>query len=229
MDMPRLAIVAALEREVKPLIKGWCVTEKQHDGRSFRFFENGDVVVVCGGIGAAAARRAAEAAIAVFQPNIVCSAGFAGALDSKLKIGDVVRPRAVINAGDGSRAVMEAGEGVLVSFASVASPAQKVQLRESFNAQAVDMEAAAVARAAEARGKEFVAVKAISDVTDFELPATERFVDKDGRFSEGRFALYAAIRPWTWLRVMRLARNTSRASRSLCAFLSDPPETLRSA
>jgi adenosylhomocysteine nucleosidase len=219
--MPRLAIVAALEREVKPLIMGWRVTEKQHGGRSFRFFENGDVVVVCGGIGAAAARRAAEAAITVFQPSIVCSAGFAGALDSKLKIGDVVRPRTVINAGDGSRTVMDAGEGVLVSFASVASPGQKAQLRESFGAQAVDMEAAAVARAAEARGKAFVAVKAISDITDFELPATERFVDADGRFSEGRFALYTAIRPWTWPRVMRLARNSRHASRSLCAFLSD--------
>ena len=90
--MPRLAIVAALEREVRPLVKSWRATEKEHDGRRFRFFENGDVVLVCGGIGAAAARRASEAVIAIFDPKIVCSAGFAGALDPKLKVGDVVRP-----------------------------------------------------------------------------------------------------------------------------------------
>lgn len=220
-DMPKLAIVAALEREVRPLIKSWSVIEKQHDGRSFRFFGNRDVVLVCGGMGANAARRAAEAIIACFDPEVVCSAGFAGALDSRLKVGDVIRPRTVINAGDGSRAVIEGGEGVLVSFASVASPAQKAQLRQSFDAQAVDMEAAAVARAAEARGKAFRAVKSISDVTSFDLPATERFVDADGRFSEGRFALYAAIQPWTWPRVMQMARNSRRASRTLCAFLSD--------
>jgi adenosylhomocysteine nucleosidase len=217
--MPRLVIVAALEREVRPLIKNWRVTDKEHDGRRFRFFENGEVVVVCGGIGAAASRRASEAVIAIFDPKIVCSAGFAGALDPKLRVGDLVRPSSVINAGDSSRAVIKGGEGVLVSFGSVASPSQKVKLRDSFGADAVDMEAAAVARSAEARHKQFTVVKAISDEMDFEFPAMERFVDADGRFSQGGFAWYAAIRPWLWPRVMRLARNSNRASRALCAYL----------
>lgn len=217
--MPRLAIVAALEREVRPLVKSWRVTDKEHDGRRFRFFENGEVVVVCGGIGAAAARRASEAVIAIFDPKIVCSGGFAGALDPKLRIGDVVRPSSVINAGDGSRTVVEGGEGVLVSFDSVASPAQKSKLRDSFGADTVDMEAATVARAAEARGKEFTAVKAVSDEIDFEFPAMERFVDADGMFSQGGFAWHIAVRPWLWPRVLRLARNSGRASRALCAYL----------
>ena len=217
--MPRLAIVAALEREVRPLVKGWRAIEKEHDGRSFRFFENGEVVLVCGGMGAVAARRASEAVIAIFDPKAVCSAGFAGALDPKLKVGDLVRPGTVVNAGDGSRTVVEGGEGVLVSFGSVASPAQKSKLRESFGAGTVDMEAAAVARSAEARGKEFTAVKAVSDEMDFEFPAMERFVNAEGKFLEGRFAGYAAIRPWLWPRVVRLARNSNRASTALCAYL----------
>jgi adenosylhomocysteine nucleosidase len=218
-DMPRLAIVAALEREVRPLVKSWRITDKEHDGRRFRFFENGEVVVVCGGIGAAASRRASEAVIAIFDPKVVCSAGFAGALDPKLRVGDVVRPSSVINAGDGSRTVVEGGEGVLVSFESVASPAQKSKLRDSFGADTVDMESATVARAAEARGKGFTVVKAVSDEIDFEFPAMERFVDAEGQFSQGRFAGYAAVRPWLWRRVMRLARNSNRASRALCAYL----------
>jgi adenosylhomocysteine nucleosidase len=211
--------VAALEREVRPLVKSWRVTDKEHDGRRFRFFENGEVVVVCGGIGAAASRRASEAVIAIFDPNIICSAGFAGALDPKLRVGDVVRPSSVINAGDGSRTVVEGGEGVLVSFASVASPLQKSKLRDSFGADVVDMEAAAVARSAEARHKQFTVVKAISDEMDFEFPAMDRFIDADGRFSQGRFAWYAGVRPWLWPRVMRLARNSKRASHALCAYL----------
>jgi adenosylhomocysteine nucleosidase len=217
--MPRLAIVAALEREVRPLVKSWRVTDKEHDGRRFRFFENGEVVVVCGGIGAAASRRASEAVIAIFDPKIICSAGFAGALDPKLRVGDVVRPSSVINAGDGSRTVVEGGEGVLVSFASVASPVQKSKLRDSFGADVVDMEAAAVAGSAEARHKQFTVVKAISDEMDFEFPAMDRFIDADGRFSQGRFAWYAGVRPWLWRRVMRLARNSKRASHALCAYL----------
>jgi adenosylhomocysteine nucleosidase len=217
--MPRLAIVAALEREVRPLVKSWRVTDKEHDGRRFRFFENGEVVVVCGGMGGAAARRASEAVIAICDPKIVCSAGFAGALDPKLRVGDVVRPSSVINAGDGSRTVVEGGEGVLVSFGSVATPAQKSKLRDWFGADTVDMEAAAVARSAEARGKEFTVVKAVSDEIDFEFPAMERFVDVDGKFSPGGFARYAAVRPWLWPPVMRLARNSNRAAHALCAYL----------
>ena len=218
-DMPRLAIVAALEREVRPLVKSWRVTEKEYDGRRFRFFENEDVVLVCGGIGAGAARRAAEAVIAIFGPEIVCSTGFAGALVSTLKVGDLVQPRTVINAGDGSRTAVEGGTGVLVSFGSVASPAQKLKLRESFAAEAVDMEAAAVARSAEARGKQFTVLKAISDEVDFEFPAMGRFVDAEGSFSEIHFAWYAAVRPWLWPQVIRLARNSNRAARALCMSL----------
>jgi len=216
----RLGIVAALEREVRPLVKTWRINEKEHNGRRFRFFENGDVVLVCGGIGAAAARRATEAVIVGFGPKMVYSAGFAGALVPNLKVGDLIIPERVINAGDASNTVVDGGSGVLVSFEYVAGPEQKAKLRESFGAQAVDMEAAAVARAAEARGVTFAVVKSISDEIDFEFPATERFVDREGRFSAGHFALFAALRPWLWPRVMRLAKNSSRASRALCAYLS---------
>ncbi|HVN21228.1 MAG TPA: hypothetical protein VMU05_20750 [Dongiaceae bacterium] len=225
----RVAIVAALEREVRPLIRNWRKGERQHEGGSYRFFDDGDVVVVCGGIGEGAARRAAEAVIALFQPEIICSAGFAGALDPKLKAGDVLRPRTVVNASDGRKITIDGGEGMLVSFSSAASPDQKRKLRESYGAQAVDMEAGAVARAAEARGKEFIAVKAISDEVDFELPAIERFVDSEGRFCEARFTFYAAVRPWLWGRVIQLARNSHRASRALCAFLSKYSGSLFSA
>lgn len=214
--MSRVAIVAALQREVRPLVRQWRVSEKEYLGRRFRFFEKEDAVLVCGGIGAEAARRAAEAVIALYEPAVIYSAGFAGALDPKLKVGDVVQPKRVVNASDGSSVSLERGEGVLVSFGSVASPVQKANLRESFAAQAVDMEAAAVARAAEARGLEFAVMKVISDEFDFTFPALERFVDSGGRFLEGRFAWFTAIRPWLWPGVARLARASRVASHELC-------------
>jgi len=217
--MSRVAIVAALEREVRPLVENWPASEREHEGRPFRFFQSQDVVVVCGGMGAAAARRAAEAVIAIFEPKRVYSAGFAGALDSTLKIGDIIQPGVVVNAGDGSRASLDVGEGVLVSFDAIASPAQKAKLRDSFSAQAVAMEAAAVARCAELRSVEFAALKVISDASDFEFPCTERFMESDGRFAEGRFVLFAAVRPWLWPRVLQLALNSKRASRILCEHL----------
>jgi adenosylhomocysteine nucleosidase len=218
--MSRVAVVAALQREVRSLVRTWRVGEREHGGRTFRFFEDGEKVLVCGGIGAEAARRAAEAAITVYAPDVIFSAGFAGALDPALRVGTVIQPVQVIDARDGSRANVSGGQGVLVSFGSVASPAQKAKLRESFGAQAVDMEAAAVARAAHVRGVEFRAVKAISDEFDFVFPATEQFVDSSGSFQQGRFAVYAALRPWLWLKVRALAVNSDLASRALCEWLA---------
>jgi adenosylhomocysteine nucleosidase len=217
--MSRVAIVAALEREVGPLIREWRVIDKEVGGRRFRFFEKDDFVLVCGGIGAEAARRAAEAVIAIYAPSVIYSAGFAGALNRELKVGDVVHPLRVVNAGDGSSVNLDQGEGVLVSFGSVASPEQKARLRDSFRAQAVDMEAAAVARAAEARGTGFAVVKVISDEFDFSFPSTDRFVDSNGRFLERRFAWFTVLRPWLWPQVARLARNSNRASGVLCDWL----------
>jgi adenosylhomocysteine nucleosidase len=217
--MSRVAIVAALEREVRPLVKEWRVREKEIDGRRFRFFERDDFVVVCGGIGAEAARRAAEAVISIYAPSVIYSAGFAGALEPALKVGELLQPRRVVNAGDGSSLNLDQGEGVLVSFGSVASPEQKAKLGDSFRAQAVDMEAAAVGRAAEARGTRFAVVKVISDEFDFGFPSMELFVDSNGQFLERRFAWFTALRPWLWPQVARLARNSNRSSRALCDWL----------
>ena len=83
------------------------------------------------------------------------------------------------------------------------------------------MESAAVARAAEARGVGFRAIKVISDEFNFELPVLGRFVDREGRFREVRFALHALVRPWLWLPLVHLAKNSARATRSLCAELRD--------
>ncbi len=226
--MSKVAIVAALEREVRPLVKNWSVCEREHGGRRYRFYEHDETVLVCGGIGAEAARRAAEAVAALFEPTLIYSAGFAGALDSRFKVGDVVRPERVVNAGDGSSVTLDGGEGILVSFSVIASSAQKAKLRESFGAVFVDMEAAAVARSAEARGKEFAVVKVISDELNFSFPSMERFVDAEGKFAEGRFAWFTALRPWLWPQVARLARNSNIASRALCDWLRNITTNQRS-
>jgi adenosylhomocysteine nucleosidase len=220
--MPEVAIVAALEREVQPLISSWPAVSRTHEGRSFRFFESESAVLVCGGIGAEPARRAAEAVIALYHPALVVSAGFAGALDPALRVAEVIEPRSVVDARDCSRIDTGSGAGVLVSVNVIADQDQKGKLAKSFGAQAVDMEAAAVAKGAVARGVRFAALKAISDDASFTMPAMDRFIDRDGGFRSGRFALHAALRPWLWARVIRLARNSDRAAEALCKALDVP-------
>ena len=222
MDTAKIAIVAAMEREIWPLAKDWPAVHKEYDGRSFKFFEKQPVVIVCGGIGAEAARRASEAVIILYQPKLVISAGFAGGLDPALAAGQMLNPRHVIDASDGSRTDSGAGEGILVSFENVADAQQKAKLADAFGARAVDMEAAAVARSAEARGVKFLACKVISDTHDSNLPPIMRFVDSQGKFSPLRFVGHIAIRPWLWGGVMRLARNSTMAAKALCEALADP-------
>jgi adenosylhomocysteine nucleosidase len=216
--MIKIAVVAALEREVKPLVRRWRMKEHEHEGRRYRFFENGPVVVVSGGIGAEAARRATEAVIRLYAPSRVWSVGFAGGLDPAMKVGDGFRPRRVFDASDGSRVETD-GEGTLVSYDSVVTVDEKRKLGQAYHARAVDMEAAAVARGAQARGVEFGAYKVISDESDFELPAIQRFI-QNGEFRTLAFMRYTVIRPWLWPRVIRLARNSSRATETLCHWLA---------
>ena len=126
----------------------------------------------------------------------------------------------MINAADGVRTETGSGEGILVSSATVAGKEQKIRLGKAYGASAVDMEAAAVAQGAEARGVGFGALKAISDAADFDLPALDRFVARDGTFHSGRFACHVALRPWLWGTTIALARNSSKASRALCGALA---------
>ena len=244
-DVARIAIICALERELWPLIKTWRSTRSHHDGRDFTFFESDYAVAVCGGIGPEAGRRAAEAAIAKYSPALLISAGIAGGLTSVVSVGEVIFPAMVIDARDSSRhqtAIAEAKIGstplaktTLVSYPEIAGAEQKHKLGKAYAAHAVDMEGATVARASQAHNLLFIAIKSISDDVSFELPEMNRFV-LDGRFDTTRFAVHVAIRPWLWLKVARLARNTRLASENLCAWLRESalintivPETIQEA
>lgn len=228
--LKKFAIIAALDRELHPLVKSWPSTTAEHESRTYTFHASSYAVAVCGGIGAESARRAAEAVIAKYSPDLLISAGVAGSLLPDLKVGATIFPAAVIDSQDGSRhetAIQNSAVGntavgrtILVTYPEVAGVAQKQQLAKSYGAHAVDMEAAAVARAAQAHNLPFIAVKAISDDVNFEIPEMSRFI-RTGQFDTTRFVLHIAVRPWLWLRVFRLARNTKIASENLCAWLRE--------
>jgi adenosylhomocysteine nucleosidase len=228
--MPKIAIVAAIKRELWPLIKSWRSTNAEHEGREFTFYESDYAVAVCGGIGAEFGRRAAEAIIVRYSPEVLISVGVAGALVPELRIGDTVFPAVVIDARDGSRhesAIRDAALGktplartILVSSQEVAGAGRKKQLAKSYGAHVVDMEGASVARAAQIHNLPFLAVKAISDDANFELAELNRFI-RNGQFETKLFVLFLLPRPWLWLQMIRLARNTQLASHNLCSWLRE--------
>jgi adenosylhomocysteine nucleosidase len=219
--MSKIAIVAALEREVAGLLKKSKRVEREHAGRRYTFFESEETVIICAGIGLEASRRASEAAVALYHPALLQSVGFAGALQSNMRAGDILVPALVIDARDGSRIEIGDGNGTLLTFMSVAGARQKSVLAQSYGAQAVDMEAAAVAAAAQAHGIAFRVVKVISDEMDFEMPDMASFVDARGRFRTIAFAGHAVLRPWLWPCVATLGRNSKKAASALERYLRD--------
>jgi len=228
--MSRTVIIAAIEREMEPLVRGWQRTAISEDARSFAAFEKDDRVVVISGIGRGHAETEARAAIAQYMPGELISAGLAGALIGSLKAGSVVTPNVVVDAVDGAEYRCAAdgsgivGGGVLVTAAEISGAEAKRKLVDRFHGLVVDMEAAGVASAAKDAGIGFRCVKAISDEADFVMPPLARFVDGAGHFQSGRFGVWAAVRPWQWARVMKLASNTRNAVKALCEWLGSSGE-----
>jgi adenosylhomocysteine nucleosidase len=212
--MPRkpVAVVAAMRVELAPLLGK--LKARQVNGVAL--FDLERAVIAVGGIGERCARRAAEVVIDDAQPTLLLSAGIAGAISPKLKVGDVGRIREVVDVATGRRYPTNSGEWVLATSQDVSDSAEKRELLTKYDADVVDMEGAAVAQVAKERGLEFGAVKSISDEAGFQMPPLMRFIDQNGRFDNTRFLLYVALRPKWWPVLARIRTNTAIASTNLC-------------
>jgi adenosylhomocysteine nucleosidase len=210
------AIIAALPREVKHLVRGW---QEHRLPNKIVLYTNDFAIVACSGMGSARATLAVQAAMAMKPVTTLLSVGLAGACDPSLKIGDIVHPGVVVDTQSGERYSNPQFEQILVSTPGIASINEKRRLYESYRAAAVDMEAATVARIAQAHNMRFGAIKSISDDASFELRELTRFSTKDGQFREAAFAAYSIAQPHLWSKLFHLAVNSKRAILSLTAEL----------
>lgn len=217
---PRVVVIAAMEREILPLVRGWNVEVARSDFKQYRIFERGNASVICGGIGAVPAQRATEFMVARFHPEILISAGYAGDLSGRLSVGRAYMPGTVVEFCSRRKFKALFGNGILVSAPTVLGPEEKREAGATTGANAVDMEAAAVAEVSQLSGIGFLAVKAISEEWDFPMPPMDRFVGRDGDFRVAKFAAWVAIRPSQWSPIRRLKRNCQLASAGLCSALA---------
>jgi len=222
--MPKAGIVTAMATEVWPLIRNWKKNphppqNRGRVGHPLEFFESEDAVLLCGGIGYEAGKRAAEAVIEYAKPDLLIATGLAGGLKPEWTLGRTMIAAEVVDEGTGRRFRAAYGEGTVVSSREIARAAKKRELASRFAADVVDMEGAAVAEVAEAHGLPFLAVKALMDDMDFELPPLQDFVDAGGRFQQARFALWAVWHPRWWLAVAQLQRRSNLAAQKLAAQL----------
>ena len=161
-------------------------------------------------------------------PGLVCIAGLAGGLNPDLHTGHVIAPGKVID-GRAGRAFTPSVAGddtTLVTVAkSARTPGEKAVLREHFDADAVDMETAAVAAACEQAGVAWLCLRAISDAANETLPAEWLgLVDATGRSRTRAAAGYALRRPGQIAGLLRINRITRRGMAAIVARLFEMGE-----
>ncbi len=221
--MTRVALIAAMSGELKPLVGKW--PHSKRNGVEFWAQRNPEEewIAACAGAGQDAATRAFAALEEGGPIDLVLSLGWAGALRADVAPGSAHNLAGVIDARTGERFLCDAGAGDLwlVTSPRVADESEKRRLAGTYNAALVDMEAAAVARLAAMREIPFYCIKGVSDSLGARMPDFNRFLGPDGRFRLGAFILFAAMRPWYWPALVRMGENSRKAAQSIAQSLFD--------
>jgi adenosylhomocysteine nucleosidase len=216
----RIAIIAALPGELKPLVKGWKrVATNQRGIAKWALSRGADTwIAVCAGMGADAALRAYANAVSDGPVDMLLSVGWAGSLHAEVAAGTVQIPTIVIDAQTGEQFSLTEGKRKwrLVTTVRVADESEKARLAATYRgAVLVDMEAATVARLAEMHGIPMLCIKGVSDAVGATVPDLNRFIDRTGQMQMARFLAYIAVRPRYWPSLLHLGKNSARAANAM--------------
>ena len=217
--MARVGIVAAMFREVHPLLRTMKPLRYLPDKR-VRLYEDEQKVIAYAGMGIDPAAVACRAVLATGELSAVASVGWAGGLNPSASGGQVVEPSVVISGSSGDRFASSGTGGTLVTVERVAGLEEKRQIGERFGGDYVDMEAAAIADCAREAGIPFFCFKAISDAHDARLPDMNRF-NRNGKFSVWRFLAYVGVRPSIWGAISDMSQDSLQSRDALCRRLED--------
>ena len=193
-------------------------------------FGGAKVRAVLTGLGQEHALDAARRAFA-YKPDLCISTGLAGAVRSGYRVGDVLAARLVSEVGEpvavaSHRELLAAAvdcgarhiERLATSKTLVARPEQKREI--SSRAEAVDMESYAILAEAARCGVPALAVRSVSDTSDFEMPYDfAAACDAQGQVRTTKVLAQVLRRPSGLPALLKLARDSRAASRRLAVFL----------
>ena len=228
-----IGLVCALPIEIAEFLNR-CSRVRKYTGGDFVFKggmygEIRIVVVICG-MGFARARRATEALIEGHSPSWVVSAGFCGALQPSMRIGDIVVADSVadthghcINIPPGLKSNPQQGLYVgrmLTADDFVRSVQEKEELAKAHEAIAVEMESMATAQICRDRKLRCMVVRAISDDMASDLPPEVlSLVGATGNVRFGATVGSLLKKPSSIKQMWQLRENAHRAADRLAAFL----------
>jgi adenosylhomocysteine nucleosidase len=222
-----IGIVVALPEEL-----GTLTSKRVEKGRIEQISEN--ILVVCSGVGGENASASAEMLVKEGAERLV-SWGCAAALDASFRPGDLVLADTYVDADQvdfelnnkdwigqvlaglskQSRMVIRTGK-LAESKRIVALGDEKAQIAYDTGAVALDMESIAIAKVARLRGLPFLAVRAVADPSNMDLPqAISYALDDQGEVVLSKLLMFLLFHPTEIPGLVKLGLNFYAAKRTL--------------
>jgi adenosylhomocysteine nucleosidase len=215
----RIGFLAPMKPELRPLVEMLSLQRDEADGPPVYRRTIGDTAVVATLtlIGTKPATAATERLLRNETVDHVVVVGIAGGVPPTTKLGDVLVPEVVVHAATGNEYCASPLGDTVVSGRIRTSDDLGVGVAEMLaeGVAACDMETAAVAAVCEDKGVPWTAVRAISDLVGG--PVDESLLglaNPDGTGNMRAAAKYLLPRPWKIPGLMKLARDTSAATKA---------------
>ena len=243
MDQP-IFILGALREEINLIRKLMIVKEQLKAGHADVWvgsWEGVSIVLVRTGMGKDCALSALKEVLSRTVPALVLSIGYAGGLDLRLKVGDLVVADKVLEIDQAatfsksylvnpqqselfesltSQKKIMTYKGTLLTVNQVISDSSaKQELGFSHNALAVDMETSSLIAHAIGKNIPFASVRAISDTMEQSLINTSSFVDNEGKVSKSKAGWYVATHPHVIKNLISLRSQSQKATSNLTEVL----------
>ena len=221
-----IAIVSATKEELSLLLNK--ISNKESLTTNSVEFIKGDylstpLLIAISGVGIKRARNCTRTLLQKFRPESIVSAGFAGALNPRLKVGDLVIPDWVMSLKAENKVFLTnklpylafnyTNGGLLTENSFISNRGKKLDLFIETSADIVDMETWAVAEAVREKNIGLISVKVVSDTAGSSLPRMEKIYDHDSKVDFRKSAEYFMGEPLQILKYIKFRFIDCRKAR----------------
>ena len=241
-----IAILGAVTEEIAGIKREINISDRVRLDKSeawFGKYQGRNIVLVRTGVGRKRAQNATQQVIDKFNPEVIISMGYAGALTEGLNVGDMFVASTILSPESDSNSFemddpknlkwlelakktpppenvkLKIGRLITVDMV-VHTPKAKKELGSRFRAEAVEMETLEIALLTRVNKIAFISIRGISDAVNHELIDCSSFLGSDGELSKLRAGWYVLTHPKSLKNAFSLRSNTQIATQNLTDFIS---------
>lgn len=237
----KIAIFAAFPQEIKPIVKKFRPFKKIRI-TSFKIYltehMSSQLLLILTGMGITNAENTIRHVIEEYNPDVIISIGFGGALYDGAVIGDCIWGSRIILFPGGSKAELDLpdnqeilkplmrGTGIREgSIVTLNRWMHKKDIKQALQQELLlpicDMETFPLAQVSIQKGISFISVRSITDTAYQEIPFhPEEVTDRTGNYNLSKALWLILKKPKLLPEIIKLCRNTKSASLRLCLAMT---------